>query len=227
MFTYQEKQFELFEALEQKRSNVSTIVEPISDYANDERICLTGIVYLSPHIQEKIISTVIKPLAVADHQQYFFVLDSLHITIQNVRTIHKPPLFAEQDIAKVRDVFREVIPRHQAFSFKLRGLLTLPTSISIRGYCDERLLALVQELRQGLIDVGVPDNKKYASDDVFFGASTVCRFTNKPNDSFFQQVTALKQIEIGRQDIKEIALITTNAVCHPKKTKVIDRYTLQ
>lgn len=227
MPTYQEKQFELFEALEKKRSNMPTIVEPVLDYANDDRMCLTCIVYLSSQLQEKIASTIIEPLAAADRKQYFYVPGSLHITIQNVKAIHKPPLYTEQDIIKVREVFKKVIPRHQAFSFELCGLLELPTSISIRGYCDERLLTLVQELRRALVDVGVPDDKKYASDDVFFGASTVCRFTNKPDDSFFQQVSVLKQIEIGKQEVQEVLLITTNAVCHPQKTTVIDRYTLQ
>jgi len=221
MPTYQEKQFELFEQVERGQADSLSIVPQRRDHAADVRMCLTALVFFSKNLQDRVTESIIQPLAEADPEQYYYPPESMHVTIQNVRNINEPPHFSEQDVEKVKIKFREIIPRHQRFSMSLKGLFQLPTSIALRGYTDEQLRALVMDLRQGLIDCGVPDDKKYASEKVFFGSSTICRVTQRPNAAFYEQVKNLKEVEVGKLEIQEIALITTNAVCHPRKTVVI------
>lgn len=227
---YQQKQVQLFDHIEKsfkEGQTPSTIVEPVENYADDDRICLTSVVFIPPKIQETIISEVINPLRQVDLKQYYYVPNSFHITIQNIRTINNPFFFNQEDIEKAKEVFRKVIPKHKSFSFKLKGLFELPTSLSIKAFSDESFHYLVKELRETLTTAGVSDNKKYASKDVFFGNSNICRYTSKPNSSFFEKVTELKDHEIGEIKVNDVSLITTNSVCYPNKTKIIQKYNLK
>lgn len=229
MYSYKQKQKRLFDELEYKFKNgesPSTIVEPVKDYVNDNRICLTSVAFIPPQLQEAILATVINPLKSADSQQYYYIQNSFHLTIQNIRTISLLPLFNDNDIEKAIKVFNQVVPKHKHLFFDIEGLLELPTSLSLRAYADEGLKDLVLELRQGLQEAGVPDNKTYASSDVVFGNLSVCRYTTKPNNLFFSEVKGLKNVKIGRLEVSTISLITTNSVCHPSKTRIIKDFNL-
>lgn len=227
MSSYQQRQGELFRKTKNdfKKGKISSsIVGSVRDYIHDERICLTSVVFLPKEIQKLILDKIIQPLKKIDQRQYFYLPKSFHLTLQNVRTINDPPLFTKKDIIKVRKVFKEVIPKHQAFSFKLKDLFELPTSLSLCGYCGEVLKYLVLELRNKLQKASVPDNKKYVSEEVFFGNITVCRYTKNLTKRFLARIQELKNIEIGRFKVEKVSLITTNSVCYPDKTTIIENY---
>ncbi|NTU46097.1 2'-5' RNA ligase family protein [Candidatus Roizmanbacteria bacterium] len=229
MSTYQQKQQQLFSEIEQKfkqGASPSHVVEPVSDYPNDERICLTCISLLPPLLEEKIMQNLIVPLQTADPRQYYYVPRSLHLTLQNIRTIHNPPLFTPQDIEKVKNVLANVIPRHTRFTFDLKKLFELPTSVSVSAFSDESLFHLVRDLRRALEEVGVSDNKKCASERIFFGNTTFVRFTTSPNEAFQEKIQQLKHLQIGKFEIQTISLISTNSVCSPEKTIVHGNYQL-
>ena len=109
----------------------STIVEMQKDYENDDAICLSSTVFLDEDIKNKIIKKIIEPLQQIDPKHYYYPSDSLHITIKNIRIIHKPPLFTAEDIKKAKKVFNQIIPSFKPFSFKLQGLVRFPTSVSL------------------------------------------------------------------------------------------------
>jgi len=182
MKPYEERQHELFEELEsrfKKDRNSVEIVEPVSDYVSDNRICLTSVVFLPEYVAHKVNNRIIERFSGIDERQYFYVPESLHLTIQNVRTAHDPPLFTKNDIEHVKRIFRKIVPRYNQFTFYLRGLFETPTSFSVRGYCSEDLHNLIVSLRKEMISEGVPDNKKYGSNDVFFGNITCLSFYRK------------------------------------------------
>ncbi|MBI1919130.1 hypothetical protein HYS29_00905 [Candidatus Microgenomates bacterium] len=83
-----------------KDTHNSTVVEMQKDYANDDQICLTSVVFIPNEISSKIISNVINKLKRIDPQHYFYPPESMHLTIKNIRTISKPPLFTQTDIHK-------------------------------------------------------------------------------------------------------------------------------
>lgn len=229
MLSYQQKQFHLFRDLEKKfkqGKKPASIVEPAKDYIKDNRICLTSVVFVPVDIQKNIIQKIINPLKEVDKRQYYYPLKSLHLTIQNIRTINDPPLFNEKDVEKVKSVFKKIIPKHKSFYFELKGLFEMPSSLSICGYSNEAIKYLVLELRDELQKISVPDNKIYASSEIFFGNINVCRYPVNPNGNFVKKVKELKNINISRLEIKKVSLITTNSVCHPRKTKIIDNYFL-
>lgn len=230
MISYQQKQQELFDRLEEKfkkGENPATVVEPVSDYINDNRICLTSVAFVPETLRVIIDKKLIKLLREADPRQYYYLPQSLHLTIQNIRTINQPPLFNDGDIAKTKIVFEKIIPKYRQFEFKLEGLFELPTSLGIRAFSDDTIKNLCLELRKKLEEVGSPDNKKYITNEVIIGNVSICRYTQQPNNAFLAKVRELKNVKIGKLSVKTISLITTNAVCYPKRTQVIKEFSLK
>ena len=82
-------------------------------------------------------------------------------------------------------------------------------------------------LDKGLKNIGVPDNKKYISDTIFWGNITICRFTKDPSKELIKTIKKLRNIKIGKFKVSEVDLITCNSVCYPKSRKVIGKYRLR
>ncbi|MFA4830835.1 MAG: hypothetical protein WC862_01015 [Patescibacteria group bacterium] len=204
----------------------STVVDMQKDYANDDQICLTSVVFIPNEISSKIISSIIGKLKKIEPQHYFYPPESMHLTIKNVRTINKPPLFSESDINKVNQLFSEIIPKFPAFEFNVEDILTFPTSLSLMAYSNDTLKKLVSALNKGLQQIGVPDNKKYLSGSVFWGNITICRFTRNPSTQFIEEVKKMRNLKIGNFKAEKINLITCNAVCYPESRKIIREYEL-
>ncbi len=227
---YLSQQKELVKQLEDSFSNgihKSTVVEIQKDYANDDQICLTSVVFIPNDISSKIISNVINKLKEIEPQHYFYPPESMHLTIKNIRTINKPPLFSESDIHKVNQLFSEIIPRFPIFEFCVEDVLTFPTSLSIMAYSDDTLQKLILALDNGLQEIGVPDNKKYLSDSIFWGNITICRFTQNPGTQFINGVKKMRNLKIGKFKAEKVNLITCNAVCYPESRKIIGEYELR
>lgn len=223
---YKNKQKKLMDVLEKETKPLSTVVEMMNDYKNDSQICLTTVVFLSNLLVEKIQKEIISKLSSVDSNHYYYPNKSLHLTIKNIRTINFPPLFTENDILKAERAFSKVIPKFNKFYFNLEGLLKLPTSLAIRAYCGKDVKKIVDDLDSTLNKIGLPDNKKYMSKEVFWGNVTFCRFTGQPSKDFLKIVENLKNIKIGKLEVEKIFLITTNSVCYPSKTRVIKTYKL-
>ncbi|MBU1118829.1 hypothetical protein KKH43_03035 [Patescibacteria group bacterium] len=229
MTTYRQKQEEVFNKIEKAndQSDIASFVKPVADFSGDNRLCLTGVIFLPCEITYKIQEEIIAPLKKSDTEHYFYSPESLHLTIQNVRVIHDPPKFNSDAIEKAKEVFEQVVPRHTAVRFNLQGIFKAPTSIGIKGFCGEEIKELVFDLRTELKKAGIPDDKKYVSKDVIIGNTTVCRFTSKPNQEFWKKYKKIKDTETGAFDAKTVSLIKTNAGCHPGKTEIIASYQLQ
>ncbi|MDP3964548.1 MAG: hypothetical protein Q8Q20_02735 [bacterium] len=230
MVRYQKRQKQLIEEIElsfKENRGHSEIVDMVDDYATDNRICLTVVSFISPALHGTIKQKLIQPLRECDPSLYYYLSKSLHVTIQNVRTIHNPPAFSQRDIKIMKEVLQKVALRHNPFEFYFQGLFELPTSLSIPAYSEEILSDLILDIREEMNKHNITDNKKYHNTEVMFGNVTISRFPAKPNKDFFQKVQKLKKMDIGKTTVKEICLISTNAVCHPSKTTIHGTYRLQ
>ncbi len=204
-----------------------SIVEMRSNYENDNATGLVSVAFPPINITKIISEKIIEPLKSTDNNHFYYSTEFLHLTIKNVRTVNSPPLFNNEDVDKVDNLFAQIFPKFETFNFTLQGLVLFPTSVSLIGYCHETLKELVQTLDFGLKDIGVPDNKKYISDTIFFGNITLCRFTQNPNSSFKNKLQELENIYIGEMPVSEVSLITCNSVCNPKTRKIIATYKLR
>lgn len=229
MGDYSLKQLELVQRIEKQfRSgkSPSTIVEPVSDYEADNRICLTSLAYLPSNLQDKIYSDIVDPLKKIDDRQYFYEKDALHVTVQNIRVINNPPHFTHTEIEKARDVFARVTQKYHPVEVEIRRVFELPTSFALSAFTPIDWEDLVLDLRNELEKAGVPDDKSYASGPVLANV-TICRYTNPPNEEFWNKLRKLKDIEIGNFTVSKISLATTNAVSLPSKTTIFEEYNLK
>lgn len=220
---YQNLQKKLFDKIEiqAKRGHSSNTLVAMRNFNNDNSRCLTAVFFLSQTIVVSKILKLADELKDTDNRQYYYPASSLHLTIQNIRTESIPPLYNKEDIEKAKQIFVNVIPKYKSIKCHLKGLFELPTSLSVRGYTDESLEDLVIDFRRELISTGVPDNKKYASDSVFFCNSTICRYQVQPSNKFFEIVEQNKDKDFGIAIINKVSLITTNSVADPKHTNLI------
>lgn len=210
-----------------KKKFEATIVNLQKDYENDDKICLTSSASIPKNIAQKIIREIITPLKNIDPNHFYCRPEIMHLTIKNVRIENKPQTFTNKDIIKVDQLFKELISKFPSLTFHLEDLLLFPTSISLIGYCDEKIKKLIQTLDVGLEKIGVPDDKKYFSNKVFFNNITVCRFTNKPTKEFLKKLKELDSIKIGKLQVTKINLMTCNAANSPKTKKIIGTYKLR
>lgn len=208
------------------KSGKTTTVEMVEDYANDDQFCLTSVAFVPKEIAHIIAVNIIDPLREIDPKQFYFGPDNLHLTIKNIRTINNPPLFSASDIEKVDGLFHKIIPRSPVFQFQLEDVITFPTSVSLMGYGNTNLQNLVLKLDKGLKEIGLPDDKKYLSETVYWGNITVCRFTHKPSEKFLQKVRELRLLKVGNLNVSEINLVTGNVVLDTKTRKILHKYRL-
>ncbi len=208
--------------------NMQASVVPIrSDYRTDSAICLTSVVFLPGDIAQDVHRRIVQPLQAVEPDHHYYSPDSMHITIKNIRTIHNPPLFTEADVRKVDRLFRELIPEHPSFSFWLEEVVPFPTSVSLIAYSDVGLWDLVRDLDAGLNQIGVPDNKQYVSDDVYFGNVTLCRYTRRPSREFGEALDQMTNVYQGILKVEVIHLITCNSVCAPESRRILHSYRLR
>lgn len=226
---FKQKQEQVFRIIgnSSKQKPTFTIVDMHNDFEKDDKICLTTVAFVPPNMARRIRKEIITPLKKADSRQYFYPQESMHVTIQNIRVINKPPNFTEKDIELVKDAFEEILSKTEEFSLELKGLLMPPTSAAIKVYFDEDVNDLILKLRRRLVEIRVPDDKSYISKDIAIGNITFCRFTTQPNKRFIEEYNKLKNIDVGKMDVNKLCLITTNCVCHPNKTKIIKEFGLK
>jgi len=226
---YTLKQKELVKELESsfdQGNHKSTVVNMQNDYSNDGQICLTSVAFIPSQISKKITEDIIEPLRKIEPEHYFYPPEAMHLTIKNIRTIHNPPLFDKEDINKVNELFGKIIPKLPSFESNIEDVLLFPTSISMMAYSSDLHQKLVLALDKGLKEIGVPDDKKYFSDSIFWGNITICRFTKKPSNKFIETVKKLRNFKIGKFKIEKISLITSNVVIDPKSKNIIAEYKL-
>jgi hypothetical protein len=202
-------------------------VEMQQNYESERALCLTAVAFLPARFSQILLTQVVQPLQALQPGHFYTDESTFHLTIKNIRVVNDSPLFDQTDIAKANNLFSEIIPEFPKLRFNFEELILFPTSVSAIGYCDEKFSDLVQNLDQGLKQIGVPDNKKYFSDSIFFANVTLCRFTQQPNSLFRNKLKELERMAISCVEIDRIGLITCNAVCHPHSRIVIATYSLK
>lgn len=217
---HQQAVFDQLESL--KSSSLSTVSVP-NNFTTDPRLCLTIVYFLEAQLRQALFTNLITPLQAADLAQHYYRPESLHLTIQNVRTIANPPTFSAQDIEVVKGLLSKL--HSPPLEFELKGLVTLPASLAVRCYPTKETTEVILALRKSLAAHGVADNKRYISDTIV-GNITICRYYSKPNQQFFQIVEQNKNNAFGNITIDTLSLITTNAVCDKEKTSILQTHSV-
>ncbi len=225
---HQNKQIEVISNIENQIKSSSlnfSTVEPIHDYDVDPRLCLTGIHFPNQDLLDKIYVSLIEPLRRISPNHYYYEKNSLHLTVKSVRVIHNPPHFNDENIAKAKKVFEEVVSHYHQFRVYFYRLLLFPNNLALMGTTDVELDNIVLELDRRLKDAGIPDDKQYTNSRYFFCNMTLARFNSPLSQDFIEKISELSSsIVIPPYTIESIALVTGNAVL--KKRAIIESWNL-
>lgn len=226
---HQQKQIDVINNIQNQVKNnslSSSTVEPVEDFENDPRLCLTGIHLPNKKLIETVYKTLIDPLRTISPNRYYYAIDSLHMTVKNVRIINNPPTFTEDDMQKTKKVFEDVIPKHKKYQVYFYRLLLFPSNLALIGTTDPELDTIVLDLDQKLKDAGIPDDKQYTNSRYFFSNMTLARFNSPVSQKFIKKVEELSQnIRIEPYKIDSVTLLVSNAVL--KKRRIIDKWDLK
>ncbi|KKR03141.1 MAG: hypothetical protein UT26_C0008G0002 [Microgenomates group bacterium GW2011_GWC1_39_12] len=229
MTNHQDRQREVIDQIEkevQENKLTFSTVEPVSDFDNDTRVCLTSLHFPKEYLVGKIYSQIIQPLQRFFSDHYFYSKDMLHMTIKNIRVMRNPPSFTDADVSKVERVFTSVVPRHVAFNVYFYRLLLFPTNLALIGTTDLELDNLVLDLDRKLKENGVADDKIYINKRYFFSNMTLVRFTKQVEESFREEVMKISsQLQFEPYMVDSVTLVQGNASLHKKK--IINTWMLQ
>lgn len=224
---YRDQQAAMLQSIEdgfREGRTPSSLVNMSKTYETDTDYCLTNVVFVPELTKNKAYEEMMGELHALNEGHYLYPPVSIHTTIKNVRTTHEPLLFTEEDIERIRPVLRQVAAQYESFEIDWQGLLALPTSVAIKGLSSETYGRLVSDLHQALIDVGVPDNKSYASSTVFANIATFCRYTHPPSDAWNKVIQRWKSTSFGVSHIKSFSLVVCNAVVAPTALRVVETF---
>lgn len=225
----QQKQKEVINKIEElirKNSLKSSVVNPVEDFDNDPRICLTSVHFPADFLQTKIHKEIIIPLQENFPEHYYYSPDSLHLTIKNVRVINNPPRFNGRDIKKARQVFSQTVPGHFKFRVFFYRFLLFPNNLSLIGTTEEELDKIILDLDRELKAAGIPDDKLYTNSKYFFSNMTLARFNKPVTGEFREKVKKLfDSLSFEPYLVDSVTLLTCNAVF--KQRKIIGSWGLR
>ena len=125
MTNYQQQQKLLIQQikgdLEHKQNKATAVAmrKTKDEYDNPEEATLTSVVFIPSILGQQIAEKIIKPLKQIEPEHFYYPLESMHLTIKNIRTVSQPPLFSATDAQKTDKVFKEVVLRMSSFVFSL------------------------------------------------------------------------------------------------------------
>jgi len=228
MKKYKELQKEMVRRLEYGSATSAqgvSVVPMRSDFTGQPERSLTTVTFIGQDIGSAIQETVVKPLARLEPEHHYYPTDALHLTIKNVCSLADPPAFSEADIKTADRVLRSTVSLYPALDFALEETVALRNSVAVIGYSGQWFKRLIQELDDRLRRAGLPDDKRYVSDTVFFSNITVCRFVHPPSADFLKMLAAQRFRLNARLQVSRVNLIVVDAVCSPETRRDIAAYT--
>lgn len=228
MGNYQEKQLQIISKLENQISTNNgnfSVVTPVNDFENDERMCLTSVHLPSDSFKEQI-QELIKPLREKYPEHYYYKPESTHITIKNIRVINNPPHFDNKEIETAKKIFSEVVPTHNKFNAYYFRLMLFNNNLSLIGTTDEEYGRLILDLDEKMNLANLKDDKTYIDSKVFFSNITLVRFTKPIDIGFKNRVEEISNsIKFEPYEVDSVSLVTSNAVL--KKLTVLENWKLR
>ena len=217
---------ELQAAFDSREPANATLVQPVDNYSADSRRFL-GVLATPPPFLIHQISTLQEELKKADRRQFMIPPEALHLTMKNIRTISDPPNFSETDVEHIQGLLPQFTANTPPIRMIGHGLLRTPTSCSVPIFTDANFGKFVCELDASLKQLGVPDDKRYNSTDIFFTNITIARYTCTPNSQFQSILAQFSQIQLPEFTISSVKLISSNLAFTAKWHLEFGEYTFK
>ncbi|MGA2657559.1 MAG: hypothetical protein ABSH34_08565 [Verrucomicrobiota bacterium] len=128
----------------------------------------------------------------------------------------------QQAVCAVERASRAIEP----LTFAIHGPVCFPTSVVLRAFGRLKHREAVRLLDHELELAGIPDDKAYASDEVFIGNITLCRFTTMPTAALRQAVLAFEHLFLGRYSVRTMQLVQCDEVCTSRSRAIHASFTI-
>ena len=208
---YLEAQRSLFESLALGSAKAG-VVPVRKEYAN-AATCLTIVHLLQEQLANAISREIIAPLREAIKQHYWYPAHDLHLTLKNVRSARPNCVYSSEEVKRAITAVERASRELEPLDFAIQGPICFPTSIVLRAYGSLKHRDAVRVMDRELALAGIPDDKAYASDQVFIGNITICRFTDQPEQELRQIVAGYGHRFRGAYRVTTVQLIQCDEVC--------------
>ncbi|MGH8189367.1 MAG: 2'-5' RNA ligase family protein [Steroidobacteraceae bacterium] len=208
---YRHAQERLFAAISANDARGS-VVPMRASYVN-AATCLSVIAFPPAAVAGRIGEELIQPLAALEPSHHYYPPPTLHVTIFGLRVAHAPPTFSNDDVAIAADALRGVAGQLRPLQFDLNGVARFPASLVVRAFATTMLRDTAHTLSRAFREAGLVADKLHASDDVFAGAITFCRFTAEPRAELLECAARFRNVSPGRFVATTMQLVSCDEVC--------------
>lgn len=164
----------------------------------------------------------------AASQQFFYPLESLHISLQGcTERLPSPDHFSYERIQKIQQVCDEVFSEVAKIDILLRGVNILGPQVFIQAFpCDNQWAELREQLEEKMLQINekpitYPDKKP-----IHMNLVRITDNSQGSLDQLFSVVEELRNVEIGEFQVSVIEFLMTDFVVSPKEIKVFKKFHL-
>jgi hypothetical protein len=208
---YFEAQRELFKSLALGAAGAA-VVPLRTAYTNAAR-CLTVVHLLDERLANLVSRDIIAQLRETACHHHWYATHDLHLTLKNVRSAKPNRVFTPDEIQRAVGAVERAWHAIEPLSFAIHGPVCFPTSIVLRAFGTLKHREAVRRLGRELESAGISDDKRYASNEVFIGNITLCRFTTLPTAALRQAVLAREDLFLGMYTARAMQLVECDEVC--------------
>jgi 2'-5' RNA ligase len=193
----------------------------------DARRGLTLIARPSVEVQNRILE-MLATLRADEPEQYYYVPESLHVTILSLLTSTTEHEGFSADVPGYAAAIERVLREARPFQIAFRGITASPAAIMLQGFPQDPILEeirtrLRQELKERGLATGV--DVRYR---IITAHMTVMRF-QKPLRDAWRFANALEQYRMesfGDLVVKELSFIKNDWFASPEQTTTLARFPL-
>jgi 2'-5' RNA ligase len=204
----------------------STVVPLRAEYVG-VAMCLTLIHLLPNALSALIEDKVIGELGPFRSKHHWYPRSDRHLTLKNVRRARVHAAFPSDLVERASNAIGRVCRAASPLEFDILGPVCLPTSIVVRAIGTPAHRELMLSFDRELMVAGVPDDKAYASNDVFVGNITVCRFTEPPAEDLIEAIAALRDQFIAKHTVRTACLVQCDEVCSSGSLVLLREFALE
>lgn len=208
---YLEAQQELFKSLALGAASAA-IIPLRTTYTNAAR-CLTVVHLLDERLASRISHDIIARLRKTEGHHHWYPTHDLHLTLKNVRSAKPNRVYTAEEIQQAVSAVERASHAIEPLTFAIHGPICFPTSVILRAFGTLKHREAVRLLDRELELAGIPDDKGYASNEVFIGNITLCRFTTMPTADLRQAVLAQEGLSLGPYNPRTMQLVECDEVC--------------
>lgn len=203
------------------------IDEHLIDIASDMRRSVTLIYRLKGEVLDKT-GEMVASLRKSYPDQYYYHPDELHITVLSMFTATPDFLEKYQNLTWYQHAIQTVLEDAESFPVDFRGITASPNALMMQGFPEANALNRLRDsLRASLKKHGVGGDldQRY---EISTAHATFMRFRSIPDDGqqFIRDISAFRDLEFGRMQVKELELVKNDWYLSRDKTRVVRKYPL-